>query len=178
MSALALQDHALQARAVCKIRHDRAYDFDESRGIWLRQLESEEEVGNLITNLGRVTVHTYIYGTASQRTAATLGPNGLSYIGLTNDSNSPAAGDTALTAELSGNGLSRIQGAVTLPVGSGTITTVSHLFTYTGGAPQGVQKTALFDALSGGHMAHEILFTPRTMNTNDTITITFSITVS
>lgn len=169
---------SLQARAVCKIRHDRAYDFDEKRGIWLTRLESEEEVANLITNGGRVTVHTYIYGTAAQRASASLGADGLSYIGLSNDATAPAAGDTALTAELSGNGLSRAQGVVTLPVGAGTITTVSRVFTYSGGAPQGVQKTALFDAASAGHMAHEILFTPRTLNTNDTLTVTFSITVT
>lgn len=169
---------SLQARAVCKIRHDRAYDFDADRGIWLLRLESEEEVANLITNAGRVAVHTYIYGTSAQRASASLGSNGLSFIGLSNDGTSPAAGDTSLTSELSGNGLTRAQGTVTLPTGSGTITTVSHVFTYSGVSPQGAQKTALFDASSAGHMAHEILFTPRTLNQNDTLTVTFSITVT
>jgi hypothetical protein len=167
-----------QARAVCKIRHDRAYDFDPSRGIWLRRLESEEEVGNLITNAGRVTLHTYLYGTAAQRASAVLGADGLSYIGLTNDGAAPAAGDVALTSELSGNGLTRGPGVVVLPTGSGTVTTVTRVFTYVGGPSQAVQKTALFDAASGGHMAHEILFTSRTLATNDTLTVSFSITLS
>jgi hypothetical protein len=167
-----------QARAVCRIRHDVAYDFDEERGIWLRRLESEEEIGNLITNAGRITLHTYIYGTAAQRSSALLGAEGMSYIGLSNDGTAPGAGDTALAGEVSGNGLSRAQGAVTLPVGSGTITTVVKVFTYVGVSPQAVQKTALFDAATGGHMAHEILFTQRTLNTNDTISCTFSITLT
>lgn len=165
----------IQARAVCRIRHDVAYDFDEKRGIWLRRLESEEEIGNLITNAGRVTLHTYIYGTTPQR--ALLG-TGMHYIALSSNATAPAAGDTALAGELSGNGLTRVQGTVTLATGSGTITTVANVFTYSGVSPQVVQKTALFDAASGGNMAHEILFTPRTLNTDDTLSCTFSITLT
>jgi len=167
----------IQARATCRVRHERAYDYDDDRGIWLRHLESEEEVGNILTNAGRVVLHTFIYGTAAQRTSASLGPDGLSYIALTNDGTAPAAGDTTLTGELSGNGLDRAQGLVVLPTGAGTITTVSKQFTYTGGG-QDVQKTALFDAASVGNMAHEILFTQRSLATNDTITISFQITLT
>jgi len=167
-----------QARAVCTVRHDKAYEFDEERGIWLTHLESEEQIGNLITNAGRVVLHTYIYGTSAQRASASLGAGGLNYIGLSNDNASPAAGDTVLASELSGNGLTRAQGTVTLPTGSGTITTISNVFTYVGGPNQSVQKTALFDAASSGHMAHEILFTPRVLSTNDTLTCTFSITLT
>lgn len=172
-----LSPQSLRARAICKIRHEVAYDFDEKRGIWLRRLESEEEVSNLITDAGRVALHTYIYGTTAQRTAAGLG-TGLNFIALSNDGTAPAAGDTTLAGELSGNGLDRVQAVVTLPTGAGTVTSISNQFTYTGGPSQGVQKTALFDASSGGKMAHEILFTQRTLNTNDTITITFSITLT
>lgn len=173
-----IQELALQARALCKIRHERAFDYDEASGLWLYELESEEEVGNLITDAGRVTLHTFIYGLAADRVAASLGVDGLSYIGLSDDGAAPAAGDTTLTAELSGNGLDRAQGAVTLPTGAGTITTVQHQFTFTGGGTQTVQKTALFDAAAAGNMAHELLFTQRTLNTNDTITITFSVTLT
>ena len=172
-----LRPTVLRARALCKIRHEVAYDFDERRGIWLKRLDSEEEIRNILTNAGRVALHTYIYGTTSQRTSAGLG-TGFNYIGLSNDATAPAAGDTALTGELSGNGLDRASGTVTLPTGSGVITTVEKMFTYTGVASQGVQKTALFDAASSGKMVHEILFTSRTLNTNDTITITFNITLT
>jgi hypothetical protein len=165
-------------RALCKIQHHVAYDYDEKRGLWLYRLEHEEEVGNLITDAGRRTVHTFLYGTAAQRISASLGPDGLSYIGLSNDAGSPVAGDTTLAGELSGDGLDRTQGTVTLPLGAGTVTEVAKQFTYTGGPAQGVQKTALFDAASSGNMAHEILFTQRTLNTSDTITITFQITLA
>lgn len=167
-----------RVRAVCKIRHEAAYDYDEKRGIWLHRLASEEEVGNLILDGGRVAIHTYIYGTSAQRTSGGLSGTGFNWIAVTNDSGAAAAGDTTLAAELVGNGLTRAQGTVTLPTGSGTITTVAKLFTYTGGPTQGVQKTALFDAAASGKMAHEILFTPRSLNTNDTLTLTFQITAT
>lgn len=161
-------------RAKVRIHHERAYDFDESRGIWLRrEVDPDEEVFNLLTNTGRVQLHTFAYGTSSRA-------NGFNYIALSNDAGSPAAGDTALASELTGNGLSRVQGTVTLPTGSGNQTTVSRTFTYSGGSPQGVQKTALFDTIGppvAGVMNHEIAFTQRTLFTNDTLVVTFTITM-
>lgn len=164
-------------RALCTIRHERAYDFDDRRGVWLRRLESEEEVGNLILNAGRVAIHTYIYGTSAQRTSGGLSGTGFNWVALSDDAAAPAAGDTTLTGELSGNGLTRAQGVVTLPTGAGTVTTVVKAFTYLGGS-QGVRKTALFDASTSGKMAHEILFTQRTLVTNDLFTLTFQITAA
>lgn len=168
---------ALTAKSVLTVRHDQAIDYDERRGIWVYRKGEPEEVGNILTNLGRVAIHTFIYGTASQKASAGLGV-GLNYIGLSDDSAPPEAADSSLTAELTGDGLERALGAVTLPVGSGTITSIEHTFTYSGGPPQGVQKTALFDASSGGSMAHEILFSQRVLSVNDTLTLTFNITVT
>lgn len=166
----------IKARAFCTIRHER--DYCVAPGKWERRVESEERVGNILTDAGRVTLHTYLYGTAAQRTSASLGPDGLSYIGLSDDGTAPAAGDTSLTAELAGDGLTRAAGTVTLPTGPGTTTTIEHEFVYTGIPTQTVQKTALFDAASGGNMAHEILFTQRTLNTNDYVRIIFEIEVT
>jgi hypothetical protein len=167
----------VKARAILNVRHDRPYDFDEKSGVWLYRKESEEEVGNILTDAGRRAIHTLIYGTAAQKTSISAGV-GLHYIGLTNNATAPAAGDTVLTTELFGNGLTRALGTVTLPTGSGTITTIAKQFTYTGGTNQSVQKTALFDASTGGNMAHEILFTQRLLVINDTLTLTFSITLT
>ncbi len=167
------------ARAKLHVSHARPYDFDEKRGIYLYRTVDESESFNLVTNAGRVGIHTYIYGTSTQRGAASpvVASVGLNYIGLSNDSGVAAAGDTTLASELSGSGLDRVQGTVTLPTGSGTITTIATTFTFSG-ASQAVQKTALFDAASVGRMAHEILFTQRTLTTNDTLTLTFQITLS
>lgn len=167
---------SILARAAVRVHHERPYDYDEKRGLWLyKQVGDDEVVQNILTNVGRVTIHTYLYGAGIQR--ATLG-TGFNYIALTNNATPPAASDTVLTGEISGNGLSRVVGTITLPTGAGTQTTVDKTFTYTGGPTQGVQKTALFDAAAVGNMTHEIQFTQRNLNTNDTLQITFVITVT
>ena len=171
-------DDNIQARATLEVRHERRYDYDEARGIWLyRRVDDDERYGNIVTNAGRVAIHTFIYGTAGQRSAAGLG-SGLHFVGLSNSSTLPAAGDTTLAGEFTTDGLGRALGTVTLPTGVGTITQIQRLFTYSGSSPQGVQKAALFDLITGGHMAHEILFSQRLMSPLDTLTLVFNITLS
>ena len=166
-----IQENLALPRARCRIHHERAYDFDSKTGLFLRRIVDEDEIVlNEITNAGRIRLHTFCYNTASRT-------NGLNYIALSNDATAPDPADTSLASELSGNGLTRAQGTVTLPTGSGNQTTIQHVFTYTGGGSQGVQKTALFDASTSGTMAHEIAFTQRTLFTNDTLTCTFTITL-
>jgi hypothetical protein len=166
----------LKARAKATIQQHRP-TLDPKTGLTSMELVGEVESLNLVTDGGRVAIHTYVYGTSAQRTSAGLG-TGLNYIAMSDDAAAPVAGDTTLAGEISTNGLGRAQGTVTLPTGSGTITQVSRQFTYTGGSSQQVQKTALFDAVSAGKMAHEIQFTPRTLLTNDQLTVTFSITLA
>src|SRR5688572_9333702 len=121
------------ARASLRVRHERPYDFDQQRGLWLyKRVDDDEEYGNIVTNAGRVAIHTFIYGTPAQRTTAGLG-TGLNFIGLSNSGTAPAAGDTALTDELTANGLQRVLGTVSLPTGSGAITQIQKEFAYTGG---------------------------------------------
>lgn len=161
-------------RAKAVIRHERPYDYDERSGLWLRKIVDEQEACNIITDAGRVRIHTYIYGSAAQR--AGLG-GGFNYIALSNDAAAPVAADTTLASELTTNGVQRALGTVTLPTGSGTQTVIQKVFTYTG-ISQAVQKTALFDLAVAGVMAHEIQFSQRTLFTNDTLTVSFAITLS
>ena len=161
----------IKARAKVRIHHERAYDYDDQRGLWIyKPVDADEEAYNLVTDTGRVQLHNFCYGTLSRL-------NGFNYVGLTDDATVPATSDTALAAELTADGLGRAQGSVALPVGSGDVTTVSKVFIYTGGPAQGVQKTALFDAATLGVMNHEIQFTQRILVTNDTLTVTLSITL-
>lgn len=158
-------------KARVRIHHEVAYDLDDKTGLFLRRVEQEDElVENLILNAGRIQLHAQCYQTSGLLT------NGFNYIGLSNDATAPVATDTTLTGELSSDGLGRVQGTVTPPTGSGNQTVIAKTFTYTGSS-QAVQKAALFTAASGGVMAHEVLFTQRTLGSNDTITITFTITM-
>jgi len=169
-----IQGAPLLPKAKVRIHHERAYDFNEKTGLWLyKTVDEDEEAHNLLTNTGRVQLHNFGYGTVARA-------NGFNWIALTDDPAAPAATDTALAAELVGNGLSRVQGSVTLPTGSGNQTTIDNTFTYTGGGSQGVQKTALFDQAGPpviGVMNHEIIFTQRTLFTSDTLALTFTITL-
>jgi hypothetical protein len=165
----------IKARAHLRVHVERAYDYDEKRGIWLyKQVDEDVEADNLLTNTGRVQLHTQCYALTGILT------NGFNWIGLSNDATAPVATDTALAGELVGNGLSRVQGAVILPSGAGNVTVISNTFTYTGGTSQAIQKTALFTVAGppvAGVMNHEIAFTQRTLFTSDTVTLTFSITL-
>jgi hypothetical protein len=134
--------------------------------------EEPEEIGpNLITNAGRVFLHTQGYSTASGVAA------GFCYIALSNDSLTETASSTTLSNEIAANGLSRAVGTVTLASGSGTSTTIAKTFTCTT-TSQAAQKAALFTAGAGGTMNHVLSFTQRTLQVGDSLAITFTITTS
>lgn len=158
-------------KARVRIHHEVAYDRDDKTGLWLtKAVDEDEEVDNLLLDAARVQLHAQCYETSGLLT------NGFNYVGLSNDGSAVAAGDTTLTGELAADGLTRAQGAVTPPTGSGNQTVVQEVFTYVG-VSQAVQKSALFTAVSSGVMGHEVLFTQRTLATNDTLTVTYTITL-
>lgn len=160
--------------AVVRVHVERAYDFDEKRGLWVRRQEDDdEEAHNVLTNVGRVQLHAQCYGSSDVLS------NGFNWIGLSNDAAVPAATDSALASELIGSGLSRAQGSVVLPTGASNQTTVVNTFIFTG-ISQAVQKTALFTQAGpppAGVMNHEIAFTQRSLFVNDIITLTFTISL-
>lgn len=129
-----------------------------------------QQTYNLITNAGRVQYHKQIFDTTG------LATNGNNYIALSNDALTETVASTSLSAEISSNGLSRAQGAVTLPTGSGTQTIIQKVFTASGA--QAAQKCALFNAASNGVMNHVLAFTQRSLQTGDTLTITITIQLS
>lgn len=135
------------------------------------ELVAEEDVWNLITNVGRIFLHTQGYGSSG------LGANGLNYIALSNDPVTETATSTTLSNEIAANGLSRAQGTVTLPTGSGTQTTIDKTFTCTT-APQSAQKAALFTAAAAGVMNHVLGFTQRPLQIGDTLQTTYTITLA
>jgi hypothetical protein len=159
-------------KARVRVHHEVAYDYDEKQGLWLRRVMDEDEiVENLITDAGTVQLHKQCYNSSALLT------NGFNWIGLSNDAAAPAEGDTTLASEISGNGLDRVQaGTITMPTGVGNQSTIANTFTFTG-ASQGVQKSALFVATGAVVMAHEVQFTQRTLATNDTLTLTYTVTL-
>jgi hypothetical protein len=157
-------------RASMTVQHRRAYDYDDERGIYLfKNVDEPETVWNLITNAGRIFLHSQGYGTTS------LAANGLNYIALSNDTVGETSSSTTLSNELAASGLTRAQGTVTLPTGTGNQTTVDKTFTATGTVS--AQKAALFSAASSGTMNHVLGFTQRNLINADTLQITYTITL-
>lgn len=154
------------ARAV--VRHHRPTPRPD--GTVEMVLVGEEVIHNVITNVGRVQLHTQGYGTSGLLT------NGFNYVALSNDALTETATSTVLSTEIAANGLSRAQGTVTLPTGSGNQTTVAKIFTCAT-TSQAAQKAALFTAASSGVMNHALAFTQRTLQVGDTLSITFTITL-
>ncbi len=129
----------------------------------------EDEALNVKTLAGIDFLHTQGYGSSG------LGANGFNYIALSNASLTETNASTTLSSEIVANGLDRTQGTVA-HTGSTSITTISHTFTASGA--QSCQKAALFTLVSGGTMNHALAFTQRTLQTGDTILVTFTITLS
>jgi hypothetical protein len=138
-------------------------------GVTEMRLLDAEGRWNVITNAGRQFLHKQGYDTTG------LGSNGLNWIALSNDTLTETASSTTLSTEIAANGLTRAQGTVTLPTGSGNQTTVVKVFTATG--TQSAQKAALFTASSSGTMNHALSFTQRNLINTDTLTVTFTITL-
>jgi hypothetical protein len=167
-------------RAQLRVSHRRPQDFtkDPITGLYTvpvlrsyKNVDDDEVVLNQKTDVGIVQLHTQGYGTSGLLT------NGFNYIALTNSAITPAHGDTTLAGEIVANGLSRAQGTVTLPTGTGTQTTVDHTF-ICATAPQAAQAAALFTAASVGVMNHELTFTQRSLQIGDTLQTTYTITLS
>jgi hypothetical protein len=165
-----LREELGTGRASCRVSHRRPYDYDDKRGLFLfREVDEPEVVWNLIIDAGRRLLHKQAYGTTG------LATNGFNYIALSNDAVTETAASTTLSNEIAANGLSRAQGTVTEPTGSGNQTTVAKTFTASGA--QAAQKAALFTASSGGTMNHVLGFTQRSLIANDTLEIVFTITL-
>jgi hypothetical protein len=119
---------------------------------------------NLRTNAGINWQYNQMAGT----TAAVC-----TYIVLTNTAITPNATDTSLSGEITTNGLSRALGTAS-HTSNATSYTVANTFTAT--AAQSAQATGLFNASSSGTMCFENTFTQASLSTNDTLTVTWTIT--
>jgi hypothetical protein len=123
---------------------------------------------NLVTNAGFDLISNVMGTTGTQGAAC-------NYIAVTNTAITPGAGDTTLSGEISSNGLSRAQGTYSHTNGTQTYT-VSKVFTASG--TQASQATGLFNASSTGTMCYEATYTQVTVNSGDTLTVTWTVTLS
>lgn len=168
-SATALRADAAQLDEAVLIRHATAHIVHKNAaGDVLWEGDSKP---NLLIKAGIDFTFDQAYTDGSPAGAST----GLSYIALSNDTVSETADSTTLSNEIAANGLSRALSTYAHTTGTSTCT-LTKVFTCTT-TSQACQKAALFSAASSGAMHHVLSFTQRTLQVDDTITITFTITL-
>lgn len=126
---------------------------------------------NLLVDSGRDTFHNLVYTNPSGTY------RGFGCIGVTeNTAQTINAAQTALTGEISTNGLARAD-ATTKTHSAGTnSTTIEHTFTASG-AFTDVVRSATFNATSSGTMAHFAAFSSGsgTLASSDTLKVTWTL---
>jgi hypothetical protein len=135
---------------------------------------------NLITDAGKDFIREQIGQTTA---SGAIDGNGANFIALTNTGITPAAGDTALSGEITANGLGR--GAGSYAEVSTNQFTITRTFTASGA--QSAQAAGLFTAAvtgtpgaggDDGIMVAENTFTAVSLAANDQLTITWTVTLS
>ena len=131
-----------------------------------------ENKPNLLTNAGRDWMIAQVY------TNTSAGTRGSGYIALTANSTSPAAGDTSLAAEITSGGLARADATTKSHTGGTNSTTIQHTFTASA-THTNVQKSGLFNNTKDNSdtMSHENVFTAVTLQSSDTLQVTWTTTL-
>lgn len=130
----------------------------------------EKSKPNLLTNAGRDFIHNQAY------TNTSAGTRGSGYVAVTTDAGAPDAADTTLASEITTGGLGRADADTKTHTTGTNVTTIEH--TYTASATHtAVVKSGLFNAASSGIMTHENTFTTVTLQSNDTLRVTWTLTL-
>jgi hypothetical protein len=172
-----LGDSIKLARASARIHQRRPTDFrrNDKTGLLEPVSESYVDIGepeivyNVKTTVGIDFLFAQGYGSSP-------GANGLNYIALSNDTVTETTASTTLSNEIALNGLARAQGTYAHTGGAATAT-IDKTFTCITN-PQAAQKAALFSAAAVGTMNHVLGFTQRSLQVNDTLQVTFTITLT
>jgi len=126
---------------------------------------------NLLTDTGRD------YAIAQFYTNTSAGGVGCNFIALTVNAAAASASSTTLTGEITTNGLERLLATTITHVSGTNSTTLNKIFTASG-THTAVQKSATFNQLAvGGQMGHEAVFTPVTLASSDTLSVTWTLTL-
>jgi len=144
-------------------------DFGANDGTKGYYLENIVTAHNLLTDAGRDFLSQQGYYTTG------LDSNGGCYIALSSDTNGAGDAHTSLAGEITNNGLGRAIGTVAHNNGENT-TTIQKTFTATD-THTAVQLCGLFSASTAGTLVHEATFTSATLENNDQLQMTWTITL-
>lgn len=125
---------------------------------------------NLLTDAGRDLFHAQCY------TNTSAGTRGAGFIALTTDSAAASAASTTLASEITTGGLARADASTKSHTAGTNTTSIQHTFTASA-THTAVVKAGLFNAASSGVLAHENTFTTVTLQSSDTLQVTWTITL-
>lgn len=124
---------------------------------------------NLKTTVGIDAMIAQVGSTSAQ-------PASFDYLALSSDTGAPVIGDTTLASEITTNGLGR---HIATYAHTSSTSTWTEIYTWTAtGTVSNVQKAGLFNASSSGTLGFENTFSPVTLNLNDQLQLTWTITAS
>ena len=123
---------------------------------------------NLLTTEGRDFFHAQVY------TNVAAGTRGSNFIAVSTDGTAPAAGDTTLTAEITTNGLARIQATTINHTDNANVTLIEHEWTASG-THTNVQKVGLFNIITAGILTHEGTFTAASLISGDKLKVSYTV---
>lgn len=124
---------------------------------------------NLGTDAGEDWLHAQLY------TNTSAGTRGAGYIAVSSNASGASASHTTLAGEITTGGLARADATTKDHTPGSNTTTIEHTFTASA-THTDVQLSALFNASSSGTMAHEATFTATTLQSNDQLKVTWTIT--
>lgn len=125
---------------------------------------------NLLTNGGRDFFHAQVY------TNTAAGTRGGNFIAVSANAGGAAAGHTAVAGEITTGGLARADADTKSHTNGTNVSTVEHTFTASA-IHTDVQLSGLFNASTVGTLTHENTFTAVTLQINDTLKVTWTLTL-
>lgn len=126
-------------------------------------------IRNLVVNAGKAQVAGLINGATS---------GAFTYIAVGTGATAPAAGDTALGAEIIDSGLARASATCTRVTTSVTNDTAQLAVTFNVTGTKAVTESGVFNSSSGGTMLCRQTFSAINVQSGDTLSITWKIQVS
>ena len=131
-----------------------------------------DKATNLLTDAGRDLMHNACLKSSSQ-------PVGGQFIALTANTDIPADNNTSLAGELTSGALKRALATYSHSVGATTSTLVKTFTNDTGSAVAAIVKSGVFNQLAvGGTLLFVNTFTTVTLQDNDQLQVTWTITIN
>ena len=127
------------------------------------KVKEEREVPNLVVTVGKTFIASRMVGTASTV---------MGYMEVGTGTTAPAAGDTALQAAIAAS-------RTALTSGTSSSNVATYVTTFAAGVGTGaITEAGIFNAASAGTMLCRTVFSVVNKGANDTMTITWAVTVN